>query len=342
MPIDLGYRVPRKSKRIIFGLGALIRHGTPNVVIRYDGGIGDHLLCTVLCHELRRRGQKNLWMATCYPELFRHNRDIDAVIPEDRLTFRILKYLKSKIIFPNYTSWIPGREGDQFNPCGFHMIAGMAAKTGIIGSCTLKPVLHLTNQERKEGAIANNQITIQSVGKGGGSLKRNKEWYPDRFQEVVSALNQRFNFVQLGMSDDPLLDGVIDLRGKTSLRQSAAILSQSLVFVGLEGFLMHLARSVDCRSVIVYGGRTRPEDTGYSCNENLYTPLPCAPCWRWNTCEREINRECMDRITPDMVVAAIERQVAKYGTPLEVDTAWIPESGSLSSGNLAASAKEGC
>lgn len=127
--------------------------------------------------------------------------------------------------------------------------------------------------------------------------------------------------MQLGNHDDPLLEDVIDLRGKTSLRHCAAILAQSLVFVGIEGFLMHLARAVDCRSVIIYGGRTKPEETGYSCNENLYTSMSCSPCWRTNTCE--LNRACMDSITSDMVISAIERQISKYGTQLAIDTAYI-------------------
>ena len=57
----------------------------------------------------------------------------------------------------------------------------------------------------------------------------------------------------------PPLKGALDLRGKTGLREAAAILSNSLVFIGQVGFLMHLARAVDCRSVIVYGGQRNSE-----------------------------------------------------------------------------------
>ena len=47
--------------------------------------------------------------------------------------------------------------------------------------------------------------------------------------------------------------------------------TRSLAFVGQVGFLMHLARAVDCRAVIVYGGRETPAQSGYPCNENLYS-----------------------------------------------------------------------
>jgi ADP-heptose:LPS heptosyltransferase len=108
------------------------------------------------------------------------------------------------------------------------------------------------------------------------------------------------------------------LRGKTTIRESAAILSNSMVFVGLVGFLMHLARAVECRSVIVYGGREAPWQSGYSSNENLYTPMHCSPCWLWNRCDYD--RECMNLISVEDVTAATERQVARAGQPLVVDS----------------------
>ena len=68
---------------------------------------------------------------------------------------------------------------------------------------------------------------------------------------------------------------------------------------------MHLARAVDCPSVIIFGGKEKPEESGYICNENLYTALECSPCWKMNTCDYE--RRCMDMITVDDVLAGVER-----------------------------------
>ena len=113
----------------------------------------------------------------------------------------------------------------------------------------------------------------------------------------------------------------MDLRGKTTLRQTAAILANSVVFVGLVGFLMHLARAVDCRSVIVYGGRELPSITGYACNQNLVRQPPCAPCGLYNDCE--YHRDCMEQIEVGDVVLAIEHQAQQHG-PLPVETVPIP------------------
>jgi len=127
--------------------------------------------------------------------------------------------------------------------------------------------------------------------------------------------------VQIGGSNDLKLEGAMDLRGKTTLRQTAAILANSLVFVGLVGFVMHLARAVDCRSVIIYGGREKPSITGYVANKNLYSQVRCAPCWLRNACE--FNHKCMDMVTVEQVIAATADQISRYGTLLEVQTAVV-------------------
>ena len=112
-----------------------------------------------------------------------------------------------------------------------------------------------------------------------------------------------------------------DLRGKTTLRESAAILSRSLAFVGQVGFLMHLARAVECRAVILYGGREHPSQSGYSCNENLYSEVGCSPCWRLNSCPYD--KECMRRIS----AADVGRQALAGGvtTALALDTDTITQ-----------------
>jgi ADP-heptose:LPS heptosyltransferase len=149
----------------------------------------------------------------------------------------------------------------------------------------------------------------------------NREWYPQRFQELCAELRTDVRVVQIGSANDVRLEGAIDLRGKTNLRQTAAVLANSLVFVGLVGLIMHLARAVDCRSVIIYGGREKPSITGYVANKNLYTQVRCAPCWFRNNCE--FNRKCMDAITVEQVIAAAADQISRYGTLLEVQTAAI-------------------
>lgn len=149
---------------------------------------------------------------------------------------------------------------------------------------------------------------------------RNKEWFPDRVQSLVDVLRNELRFVQLGSEVDPRLRNTKDMRG-ISRRKSASVLFNARLFLGQVGFLMHLARAVDCPSVIVYGGREAPWQSGYSCNENLYSSLPCAPCWRWNTCD--FDRKCMADITVDHVVAAVRNLLRRPRNPLVVETVCV-------------------
>jgi ADP-heptose:LPS heptosyltransferase len=176
--------------------------------------------------------------------------------------------------------------------------------------------LTLLPEERKAGSRFDKQIVIQSSGLAAGpGMMKNKNWFPERFQAVSDAIRGSVNVIQLGLITDPPIQGSLDLRGKTTLRESAAILASSQLFIGQVGFLMHLARAVDCRSVIVYGGREDPSVSGYRANENLVGRTPCSFCWQRNKCD--FDHECMQMISVDDTVAAVGRQLDRFGSPLE-------------------------
>src|SRR5207245_158600 len=146
-------------------------------------------------------------------------------------------------------------------------------------SVALTPRIYLDDAERAWGRFGDRQIAIQSSGGKAARPITTKEWFPERFQEAVDVLSRDATVVQIGSTLDPPLRGAVDLRGKTTIRQAAAVLHNSASFVGLVGFLMHLAKAAGTRSVIVYGGREQPSQSGYSENVNVYTDLACAPWW---------------------------------------------------------------
>ena len=94
------------------------------------------------------------------------------------------------------------------------------------------------------------------------------------------------------------------------------------MFVGMEGFLAHLARAVECPAVIVHGGRHPVELSGYSCNTNIESPTPCAPCWLNERCDYE--RRCLTGISVEQVVVEVRRMLAANPTrPLKCDAVTI-------------------
>jgi ADP-heptose:LPS heptosyltransferase len=297
-----------------------VRHPRPEVLIQYDGGIGDALLCSVVCRELRRRGGRGLWVATRSEELFLGSPDVDRVTRPDSRVDAYARAWGARRVDPRYNRFDPVSDRHLYKPG--HQIAAMCVAAGITGEVVLRPHLYLRPEERARGRLAPRQVVLQSSGASARFPILNKEWYPERFAQVAEALRGRFELLQLGSPGVPLLPGVRDLRGKTTLRETAAILSQSLLFVGLEGLLMHLARAVECRAVIVYGGHTHPTHTGYSAYENLFSAVPCAPCWLRSTCGHD--HACMRQISAEDVLGGVERQLALVGAPMPEDRVMIP------------------
>jgi len=309
-------RQARLSTASLLGLFNRARLGFPRHYFIGTGGIGDDLLCTTVFHELRKRQAHGIAFSTQHPDLFRGNADVDTLIhcPRPRLG----PWLRAGLPFLRlgYADFDPTTDRDQ--PPTEHILAIICRRANLTGQVALRPYVFLTTEELAAGRLADNQIAIQSSGQGAAYFMRNKEWFPDRFQEVCNQLRSDYTVVQIGSIQDPPLNGALDLRGRTTVRQSAAILANSSVFIGLVGFPMHLARAVDCRAVVVYGGRETPQQTGYTANINLIGEPPCSPCWLRNRCD--FDHECMRMIPPDAVVQAAREQIARRGTALETST----------------------
>ena len=254
-----------------------------------------------------------------FPELFLGNEDVMQVVPVEHKFRDYADLWNAKFQFLEYAA--VDREKDLSVPPARHIIAELCARAGVKGQIALRPYFCLTEAEKEKSAWANGMIAIQSSGLAGKFPMGNKQWYPERFQEVVNDLKNDFKFVQLGSASDPPLTDAMDLRGKSKIRETAAVLANCRIFVGNVGFLMHLARAVECPSVIVYGGREAPWQSGYSCNLNLYSAVPCAPCWLWNKCD--YNRICMENITGSNVVSAIEEIIARTKNLLPIDSLTI-------------------
>ena len=285
---------------------ALSAGGLPAIGIFCNGGLGDDLMCTAVAHELKKRQAGRIWLFTSFPELAIGNPDLTAV-PHDFRLRRLCSVFRTPCVEVGY----PGKPPR-------HIIAMMCEAAGVRGEVQLLPRLALSPDESRAGRVAGRpQITLQTSNLAARFPIRNKLWPPERMQVVADALKDAFDLVQLGAASDPLLHGALDLRGKTSVRQAAAVLAQSRLFIGLTTGLMHLARAVECRSVIVYGGREHPRDSGYSANENVHWEGPCAPCWERDACD--FDRRCMRDIQPEAVIAAARRQLDRYGTPLAID-----------------------
>jgi len=148
----------------------------------------------------------------------------------------------------------------------------------------------------------------------------NKRWPVRLFALLADKLNQEGLVPVLtgGPGDQPLAEvifasaatHIIDLTGKTSLKQLAYIIKQSRAFVGGDTGPMHLAAALATPVVAMYGPtdivRNGPYGSGH---KTLVVPLECAGCWR-RQCPKGL--DCLEEITVDSVYAAVDEVLHGY------------------------------
>lgn len=321
-------KVPLAAKIELKSMALVFRHGLPDIMLQFLGGIGDELLLTAVARELKRRSPNlRIWQVSHGAELLDHNPNYSRTFNWNHWPLRYSNLLNNRRCkIDGYATAVI--QGELYVPPTEHIIAIMSRKAGITGQVSIKPDVFLSEAEKQKGTFAKGAIVVHYPGENTyAHIRKNKLWDLRKFQKVVQMVaagnmrGKKYPLIQLGTPGDPLLDGTIDLRGRTTLRESAAILYNCETFVGHVGFLMHLARAVDCRAVIIYGGHEHSFQSGYVANENLESNIECAPCWRLNTCE--YGRKCMEMISVDDVLEAIQKAVSRKGMPLETQTVVI-------------------
>ena len=97
----------------------------------------------------------------------------------------------------------------------------------------------------------------------------------------------------------------ISLVGELSLLEVAYLIKNSLLFIGNDSGLYHLANSLNVFSIGIYGS-TSPIWTGPLSKNSIYfyKNLPCSPCFKRRCFKKENKYECLYKITPYEVFEA--------------------------------------
>ena len=186
------------------------------------------------------------------------------------------------------------------------------------------PRLYLNERERvwAENLLPNSKG--KWIGLNPGARWQTKEWVLENYIELIERLRRKnYNIVlfgdkdntdlaeriKYGLSKDIKAPDVVDMVGKTSLRQLFALISRCKVLVTTDSGPMHAASALDIPVVAIFG----PTVKGFGFFPTgeksivLEKELPCRPCslHGTNRCRRQ-NKECMERITVDEVEQAIE------------------------------------
>ena len=295
---------------------------------------GDLVMLTAAVRDLHRcqPGRFVTDVRSSCPELWEHNPHLAALRETDRGVETIDCH------YPLI---------DRSNQSPYHCIHGFADFLSERLELNIRPTLfhgdiHLSRQERRWKStiheLAGLDLPFWIVNAGGKFDFTIKWWDWRRYQQVVDHFRGKILFVQIGDigHHHPPLDHVVDLRGKTDLRQLVRLVYHAQgVLCGVTA-LMHLAAAVPARpdrpparaAVIVAGGREPTQWEAYPHHQFIHTigALPCCEtggCWRARTRalgDGEVTDQpdnlctnvagdlprCMDMITAQEVIRRIE------------------------------------
>jgi ADP-heptose:LPS heptosyltransferase len=150
---------------------------------------------------------------------------------------------------------------------------------------------------------------IKPTGKTTVTTK--KEWGLEYFQQVVDAM-PHINWVQPGLPEEPLLRGVLDARGGTTLRELFALVAESRFLLTVEGLYNHIGAAFNVPSFVVLSGHFYPESFTYPSTVMIgqEPQVACSPCFLDGHKDCPIpGKPCMADISPEKVVKAINEKL---------------------------------
>jgi ADP-heptose:LPS heptosyltransferase len=269
------------------------------------GAPGDTLMAATVCRIIKERFPRlRINLITDWPDLVAHDPNLNAA--NAPVTYFTLRFW--------YLETIERREPET------NLLHETLSKV-LIRDYEYRASFVLTRQEQ--------EAADQLLSSGGErprlafstiTKEKVKNWPEKNWRCLIESLQGLFDLIQIGDDREPHFEGVQRMAGKLSMRESIAVVSRCDLFVGGVSLLMHAANGLNVPSVIIYGGRETPQNSGYAENINLFVPMPCGPCWlhdsRGDVCPYAI--ACMDEISVDQVLASI-REILLQKTTLLFD-----------------------
>ena len=187
------------------------------------------------------------------------------------------------------------------------------------------PQLWLTSEEENSADQLLDQLGVQRsqsiVVLQPGARYWFKAWPPERFAELADRLTSQYGCQVLIGGSDQDIDLVQQIRqmtksrsiimaGRTTIRQFAAIVKKSALFVGNDSGAMHVATAVGTPVVALFGP-SNPAEWGPrgGVAEVIYKEVDCRACFH-PTCLRG-EQNCMRLITIDEVIMAAARLLGR-------------------------------
>ncbi len=151
-----------------------------------------------------------------------------------------------------------------------------------------------------------------------GARSNIKRWFANGFAETADRLieEEKVEIIMLGDSEDKSLireiiqmmrHNPIDLSGRTSLKEAAAILKKCVLHITNDSAPMHIGAALKVPTLAIFGP-TDWRKYGPAGNQDviLHSALDCSPCGQ---AECRYNHECMKSVFPEQVYRTARRML---------------------------------
>lgn len=134
--------------------------------------------------------------------------------------------------------------------------------------------------------LPRNYVAIEPVSKTNYTPNRTYEFY--KWQNIVDSC-PAVKFVQVGAKTEHILNGVIDLTGKTTFREAALVIANADALMSSEGGLTHVATAVETTAIVIITGYQSEKMIAYPQNINIdiATHGPCGLKVKCDECMRD-------------------------------------------------------
>ena len=142
-----------------------------------------------------------------------------------------------------------------------------------------------------------------------------KHWLEERWIELLDVFTDKMDLTVVllgGPGDRTASERIlpveeprrVNLTGKTSLQQAAAVMKQAALVIGVDTGLTHMGFALDVPTIALFGATTPYLNTEGTSGTVLYHPMDCSPCRRSPTCEGDYT--CMKAISTNEVLSVTD------------------------------------
>lgn len=308
----------RKAKFLKFRIkGRILKRPVRILLTRY-GGLGDILLSTPAIRALKKMYPRAFVVfdtSQTGKELLEGNPDIDQIT------------VNSADCIRNNFDWHWHLTYENFPE--LHITDGylkwIGHNTTVVNN-EKKSIIVLSESDKKFAkefiescGISNNELVMALQVQAG---RENRRWPLENFSEVVDYVSNKHHakIIEFGAKEQPYLGKGINLVGKCSIKESAAVLSKCSFLLCNDSFFLHVAGALNVPVVAIFGPASPDKRLPFNdISTAVWPEKGCRGCIHTKSspqlagtdCVRPFI-ECMHAIKPEKVIETIEKLISNH------------------------------